>query len=74
LLAARSAEGKISVVAGVTSDLTSKFKAGDLVADVSVQLGGKGGGRPDMAMGGGTNLEALPQAITGVKAWVESRA
>ncbi|PRY96511.1 alanyl-tRNA synthetase [Jezberella montanilacus] len=73
LLAARSAEGKISVVAGVTSDLTSKFKAGDLVADVSVQLGGKGGGRPDMAMGGGTNLEALPQAITGVKAWVESR-
>ena len=73
VLAARSAEGKISVVAGVTTDLTGKLKAGDLVADISVQLGGKGGGRPDMAMGGGTTVEALPKAITGVKAWVEAR-
>ena len=73
VLAARSAEGKISVVAGVTADLTNKLKAGELVADLSSQLGGKGGGRPDMAMGGGTLLDKLPAAIAGVQPWVATR-
>ncbi len=72
LLAAES-EGKISVAAGVTSDLTGKVKAGDLVSHVSAQIGGKGGGRPDMAMGGGTDVGALPAAVAGVHDWVESR-
>jgi alanyl-tRNA synthetase len=73
MLAARSTDGKISVVAGVTADLTAQLKAGDLVAQVALQLGGKGGGRPDMAMGGGTLLEALPNALAGVSEWVRAR-
>jgi alanyl-tRNA synthetase len=73
LLAARSADGKISLVGGVTADLSGKIKAGDLVGFVATQVGGKGGGRPDMAMGGGTDLAALPGALAGVKAWAESR-
>ena len=73
MLAARSTDGKISVVAGVTADLTAQLKAGDLVAQVALQLGGKGGGRPDMAMGGGTLLEALPTALAGVSEWVRTR-
>ncbi len=72
LLAAES-EGKISVAAGVTSDLIGKVKAGDLVSHVSAQIGGKGGGRPDMAMGGGTDVGALPAAVAGVRDWVESQ-
>jgi alanyl-tRNA synthetase len=74
LLAARSADGKISLVGGVTADLSGKIKAGDLVGFVAAQVGGKGGGRPDMAMGGGTDLAALPGALASVKAWAESRA
>jgi alanyl-tRNA synthetase len=74
LLAARSADGKISLVGGVTADLSGKIKAGDLVGFVATQVGGKGGGRPDMAMGGGTDLAALPGALASVKAWAESRA
>lgn len=73
LLAARSADGKISLVGGVTADLSGKLKAGDLVGFVATQIGGKGGGRPDMAMGGGTELAALPGALASVQAWVESR-
>ncbi len=73
LLAATSADGKISVVAGVTADWSSKIKAGDLVGFVAGQIGGKGGGRPDMAMGGGTDAQALPVALAGVKAWVEAK-
>jgi alanyl-tRNA synthetase len=73
LLAARSADGKISLVGGVTADLSGKIKAGDLVGFVATQVGGKGGGRPDMAMGGGTDLSALPGALASVKAWAESR-
>ncbi len=73
LLAATSADGKISVVAGVTADWSSKIKAGDLVGFVAGQIGGKGGGRPDMAMGGGTDAQALPGALAGVKAWVEAK-
>lgn len=73
LLAAVGADSKITLVAGVTSDLSGKVKAGDLLSHVAGQVGGKGGGRPDMAMGGGTQPEALPGAISGVAAWVESR-
>ena len=73
LLAAQSDDGKISVVGGVTADLTSKLKAGDLVSFVSVQLGGKGGGRPDMAMGGGSDVQALAAAVDSVKGWVDER-
>jgi alanyl-tRNA synthetase len=72
LLAARSADGKISLVGGVTADLSGKIKAGDLVGFVAKQVGGKGGGRPDMAMGGGTDLAALSGALASVKAWAES--
>ncbi len=74
LLAACSADGKISVVGGVTADLSGKVRAGDLVGFVAAQIGGKGGGRPDMAMGGGTDQAALAGALAGVRAWVEARA
>jgi len=74
LLAARSADGKISLVGGVTADLSAKVRAGDLVGFVAAQIGGKGGGRPDMAMGGGTDLGALTGALASVQAWVETHA
>ena len=74
LLAAQSADGKISVVAGVTADVSGKVKAGDLVGHVAGQIGGKGGGRPDMALGGGTDAAALPAALASVQGWVEGRA
>lgn len=64
------ADGKISLVAGVTPDMTAQVKAGDLVSQVASQVGGKGGGRPDMAMGGGTQVDALPVALESVTAWV----
>ncbi|MCX5470600.1 alanine--tRNA ligase [Alcaligenes sp. A-TC2] len=67
------ADGKVSLVAGVTPDLTSKVKAGELVGFVASQMGGKGGGRPDMAMGGGTDASVLPQANASVQAWVQSK-
>jgi alanyl-tRNA synthetase len=71
LLAATKAPDKVSLVAGVTRDLTDRFKAGDLVRDVAAQLGGKGGGRPDMAQGGGADAAALPAALQSVRTWVE---
>jgi alanyl-tRNA synthetase len=64
------ADGKISLVAGVTPDLSGKVKAGELVGMVAAQVGGKGGGRPDMAMGGGSDAAALPAAMSSVNAWV----
>ncbi|OZI24324.1 alanine--tRNA ligase [Bordetella genomosp. 7] len=73
LLASAGGEGKISLVAGVTADLTGKVKAGDLVGFVASQVGGKGGGRPDMAMGGGTDAQALPAAVASVQEWVHER-
>src|SRR5690349_4260225 len=66
-------EGKVSLIAGVTSDLTAKLKAGDLVNFVAQQVGGKGGGRPDMAQAGGTEPAKLPNALQSVKNWVEER-
>ena len=64
---------KVQLAAGVTADSTGKLKAGDLVNFVAQQVGGKGGGKPDMAMAGGTNAAALPQALAGVVAWVGGR-
>lgn len=66
-------DGKVSLIAGVTADSVGKVKAGDLVNFVAQQVGGKGGGKPDMAMAGGTNATALPQALQGVSAWVNER-
>jgi len=73
VLLASEADGKISVVGGVTADLTARIKAGDLVGYVSSQVGGKGGGRPDMAMGGGSDMAALPAAVASVQGWVNER-
>lgn len=67
------ADGKVSLIAGVTPDLTAKVKAGELVNMVAQQVGGKGGGRPDMAQAGGTNPAALPAALASVKDWVAAR-
>jgi alanyl-tRNA synthetase len=64
---------KVSLIAGVTSDLTSKIKAGELVNHVAQQVGGKGGGRPDMAQAGGTDASKLPQALASVEGWIEQR-
>ncbi len=66
-------DGKVSLIAGVTSDLTAKLKAGELVNFVAQQVGGKGGGRPDMAQAGGTDPAGLPDALQSVKSWVEQR-
>ncbi len=65
---------KVSLAAGVTNDLIAKYKAGELVNHVALQVGGKGGGKPDMAMAGGTNAAALPAALASVKDWVAQRA
>ena len=65
--------GKVSLIAGVTPDLTAKVKAGELVNHVAQQVGGKGGGRPDMAQAGGTDPAKLPEALDSVRAWVEQR-
>lgn len=64
---------KIGLIAGVTKDLIGKVKAGDLVKMVAEQVGGKGGGRPDMAQAGGTDVETLPEAIKSVQPWLEER-
>jgi len=66
-------DGKVSLIAGVTKDLTGKVKAGELVNFVAQQVGGKGGGRPDMAQAGGVNPAGLPAALQSVEAWLEQR-
>ncbi|MGR5298949.1 alanine--tRNA ligase [Vibrio mediterranei] len=70
---ANVADGKIGLIAGVTKDLTGKVKAGDLVKMVAEQVGGKGGGRPDMAQAGGSDVEALPEALKSIRTWLEER-
>ncbi|WP_287496425.1 alanine--tRNA ligase [Pandoraea sp. CB10b_02] len=65
--------GKVSLIAGVTADATGKVKAGELVNFVAQQVGGKGGGRPDMAQAGGTDPSQLPQALAGVQGWVAGK-
>jgi alanyl-tRNA synthetase len=66
-------DGKVTLIAGVTSDLTGKVKAGELVNHVAQQVGGKGGGRADMAQAGGNDAAALPQALRSVERWVGER-
>ena len=66
-------DGKVSIAAGVTQDLIAKLKAGDLANHVASQVGGKGGGKPDMAMAGGTDPSQLPQALASVQAWVQQK-
>jgi alanyl-tRNA synthetase len=65
--------GKVSLIAGVTADLTAKIKAGELVNHVAQQVGGKGGGRADMAQAGGTSPDKLPAALASVRGWVEQK-
>jgi alanyl-tRNA synthetase len=73
VLGAATAEGKVSLVAGVTRDETNLVKAGDLVGFVAAQVGGRGGGRPDMAMAGGQDPEKLGAALESVVTWVRER-
>jgi len=73
IVLASVADGKVSLIAGVTKDATGKVKAGELVNFVASQVGGKGGGKPDMAMAGGTDAGALPAALASVQAWVAER-
>ena len=74
IVLASVSDGKVSLAAGVTTDLISKIKAGDLVNFVAGQVGGKGGGKPDMAMAGGTDASKLPQALASVADWVKTKA
>ena len=67
-------DGKVQLAAGVTPELIGRIKAGELVNFVAQQVGGKGGGKPDMAMAGGTDPAALPAALASVQAWVAERA
>ena len=73
IVLASVADGKVSLIAGVTADSTSKVKAGELVNFVAQQVGGKGGGRPDMAQAGGTDPSGLPKALAAVSQWVGER-
>jgi len=66
-------DGRVTLFAGVTNDLTGKVKAGDLVNHVALQVGGKGGGRADMAQAGGSDPAALPKALQSVTGWVGER-
>jgi len=73
VLLATVEDDKVALIAGVTQDITSKVKAGDLMGFVAGQLGGKGGGRPDMAQGGGTNVAGLDAALASVVPWVKTQ-
>ena len=73
ILLAAVNEGKVSLCAGVSKPLTAKVKAGDLVKFVAEQVGGKGGGRPDLAQAGGTEADKLPQALASVEAWANEK-
>ena len=72
ILLAAVGDDKVALAAGVTADLTGRVKAGDLMREFAQRLGGKGGGRPDMAQGGGSDVAALPGVLKDVPAWVES--
>ncbi len=73
VLLAAEEDGKVVLVAGVTKDLTGRIKAGDLMQHVAAQVGGKGGGRPDLAQGGGPDVGALAAALDSVPGWIEQR-
>jgi alanyl-tRNA synthetase len=74
LLLATESDGKVNLIAGVTKDLTDRFKAGDLVKAAAEKVGGRGGGRPDMAQAGGTDPAGIPAALDLVGDWVRERA
>lgn len=73
IVLATVAEGKVSLIAGVSKDVTDRVKAGELIGMVAQQVGGNGGGRPDMAQAGGTDAAALPAALASVKGWVSAK-
>jgi alanyl-tRNA synthetase len=73
ILLAAVNDDKVALAAGVTKDLTDRVKAGDLMREFATRLGGKGGGRPDMAQGGGSDVAALPEVLKAVPAWVGER-
>ncbi|MEN4913234.1 alanine--tRNA ligase [Erwinia amylovora] len=73
IVLATVADGKVSLITGVTKDLTDRIKAGELVGELAQKVGGKGGGRPDMAQAGGTDAMALPAALAGVESWVAAK-
>jgi alanyl-tRNA synthetase len=73
VLSSVDAAGKVMLIAGVTPDLTARVKAGDLVNHVALQVGGKGGGRPDLAQAGGTDPARLDEALAGVADWLRER-
>ena len=70
ILLSAVSDDKVALAAGVTKDLTDRIKAGDLMREFAQRLGGKGGGRPDMAQGGGTDVKALPEVLKTVPEWV----
>ncbi|WP_413735102.1 alanine--tRNA ligase [Sodalis sp. RH21] len=73
IVLATVADNKVSLIAGVTKDLTDRVKAGDLISQLAQQVGGKGGGRPDMAQAGGSDVQALPAALAGVEALLTTK-
>ena len=73
VLLASISNGKISLVAGVSKAVTGKISAGEIVKVLAAKIDGKGGGRPDMAQGGGTNVAALPAAMREIEAWIHSK-
>ncbi|WP_264290193.1 alanine--tRNA ligase [Duffyella gerundensis] len=73
IVLATVADNKVALIAGVTKDLTDRVKAGELIGVVAQQVGGKGGGRPDMAQAGGSDVQALPAALAGVESWVSAK-
>ncbi|WP_114195786.1 alanine--tRNA ligase [Edaphovirga cremea] len=73
IVLATVADEKVSLIVGVTKDLTDRVKAGELIGYVAQQVGGKGGGRPDMAQAGGSDVQALPAALGSVEAWIETK-
>jgi alanyl-tRNA synthetase len=73
IILAGALDGRVSLVAGVGGAALGRVKAGDLVAEVASRIDGKGGGRPDMAQGGGVDSPELPQVLAGIPGWIESR-
>jgi alanyl-tRNA synthetase len=73
ILLAAVEDGKITLVAGVTPNATDRIKAGDVIKHFANQLGGKGGGRPDMAQGGGSDVGALPDVLASFPAWIAAQ-
>lgn len=73
IVLATVSEGKVSLIAGVSKDVTDRVKAGELIGMIAQQVGGKGGGRPDMAQAGGTDAAALPAALASVQGWVSAK-